>query len=511
MTRLGAPEFKAATVANSAVVAGQALRTLLLARILNPATFGILNITNIGSNLMAYADLGAGIHGERVAAVSRGDGDLEQSRRDLIDAAGARMFPALVLTGIFGVAGTVAYATGQPDSGLPLVFLAISAPLMALWMACRGWLHVHGRIRSVMWCQLSQIVAWLSIVPACALFYGLPGALYAMAASYLLPIAIAGRQAPLRSLVVPRWSALRRLVGQGLALWFIMLSSFAFVNVDQALIYFVGGPAAVGYYAIALLVASALAAFSDGAAFSGHVKTLEAVARRGYLSVDIPSVTTVMRTVQAGFGVIVPAAWLGAALMIHFFLPQYLPGLPVVALLGAAMSLVGVVVASNSALLSVNRHRVVPVVYLGGAALKALVVLCLTQTLSPIISVGFASLLGSAAVALVLSILLSRAFEGLRTSPLSFCVEFLSGGVILSVLAAAVVIAFLQFGVSGYVWASSFSLVISSVLHAGIYLVNRRKDESVVRDVLEGNGALPSNSHKKETRSRWFRWFRWFR
>lgn len=82
------------------------------------------------------------------------------------------------------------------------------------------------------------------------------------------------------------------------------------------------------------------------------------------------------------------------------------------ALPDATMSFVGVHIASNPALLSADQHRVVPVVYLGRFALKTLVVVLLTRTVSPIISMDFASLAGSAGFVLLLYILLGQTLEG---------------------------------------------------------------------------------------------------
>lgn len=473
MSRLGAPGFRAATLANYATVGGQALRTLVLARILAPSQFGVLNITNVGSNLTAYTDIGAGIHGERLAAEARGRGDLEASRERLVESAGARMFPALVFAALLAAGGAVAGVTGRTETALPLVFIAVSAPLMALWLACRGWLHVHGQIAQIMWCQMSQVAIWLTVVPASALLGGLPGALFSMAFSYVPPILIAGRWAPLTRLVVPRLGALRSLVGHGFTLWVIQLSMFGFINVDQVIISMAAGNAALGHYAIALLVATALAALSDGAALSGHVKTLEAVARKGYLTPRIPSVTTVMHTVQVGFGILVPVAWIGAAGMIYLFLPQYTEGLPAVALLGAGMSLMGVVVSSNSALLSVDLHRRVPFVYLTAIVVKIVAAYFLVMRWPGVVGVGLASLLGGITLALGMVFLLSRAFVRPRRSVLRLTAEFLSGGLTLAALAVGVVVAYLDHGVAGFILASAGALVVSVLVHGFIYLRNR--------------------------------------
>lgn len=130
--------FKAATAVNSTLVAGQAVRSMLLAQVFYPDAFDILDTTNVGFEVAAYADVSAGIHSERVAADSRSGGDLERPRRDIVDADGARIITRARPSGGVGVAGASAYAIGQPYSGLPLVFLAVSVLLMELSMACRG-------------------------------------------------------------------------------------------------------------------------------------------------------------------------------------------------------------------------------------------------------------------------------------------------------------------------------------------------------------------------------------
>lgn len=460
MSKLGAPGFRAATVGSYAAVGGQAVRSLLLARILSPALFGLLNITNIGSNLTAYADMGAGPQGERQAAHERGLGRLDSMEAELLSAAGARMFPA----GVLFLGGTLAgliVANGNRLLSIQLAFLAGSAPLMALWMSCRGWLHVHGQISRIAYCQLAQVFVWLLIVPLAAFWRGIEGALASMLFSYVPPVLVAWRGVPVHKFLLPNLRAFRQLAPRGLALWFVQVANFVYVNADQALLSARLGSAAVGLYALGTMVATALTALSDAAALAGHVKTLESVARAGYLSPEFPSVTRVMHTVLLGFSALVPLAWAGTAALTILFLPQFVESLPVVALLGAGASMIGVTVASNASLLSVGLHRSLPRIVLVATAAKLGLMAVVLQIWPSVTAAAAAAVFGAGIVALGTLHLLARGFQRpARTTP-GLSAEFLQGGLILVVGAAAASVAFHAHGAMAFLLASLATLIVS--------------------------------------------------
>lgn len=127
------------TLGNYAVVAGQAVRTLILARLLGPATFGILNAANIAASFTPQVDLGCGRIGEQRASEARGLGRAELAREELFAAAGARMAPALALAVLLAAVATVLGILGQPPTTvLILLFVGVSAPLQSAWWAVMG-------------------------------------------------------------------------------------------------------------------------------------------------------------------------------------------------------------------------------------------------------------------------------------------------------------------------------------------------------------------------------------
>lgn len=468
-SQLGAPGMLSVVVANYSAVGGQAVRTLLLAKILAPASFGTLNITNIGSNLTTYADIGTGMHAERLAAQARGRDEPDESKRILIQAARSRMVPAWILLCTLGAAAALATALGNETLTLALSFLAASAPLMSLWMACRGWLHVHGAFRWMMYCQLTQVLVWLTAVPIASYLWGLRGALASMAASYLPPILCASVKMPVWRFLLPDWRSFIRWIPGGAPLWFIQLMSFVFINVDQAIISITLDQESVGFYAIAMLTSTALLAFSDAAAMSGHMRTLEHVARVGYLSPTLPSVTRVMQTVQVGFIVLVPLSWVAAGLLTAVFLTQYTASLVPLLFLGVGASLMGVVVASNSALLSLGRHVRLPFLYLSAIAVKISLALLLVRWLPSLVTIAVVSLIGSLVVAIGWLILLSRAFERPRRSGPALLAQFLRGAAVLTVMAISVAWAYDVASVRGFLVASLcaalMGLCITVVIH----------------------------------------------
>lgn len=458
---LGAPGIARSAFGMYSAVIGQALRTLLLARFIGPSGFGLLNLANLGANLTPYSDLGAGYAGEQRASEARGRRQAEVSDQELRGAAGARMFAATIvglillsvaLSGAFGVQMTPT-----------LLFLAVSAPFQSAWLSARGWLRVTGNFRNLMWSQLAQVVMWVTVVPLLAIRWGVSGAFVGLALSYLPGIAVSLFVVPFSAIVIPSWPAFRALVSQGRALWAIQAASFIFVNVDQALIGALLSTTEVGLYAIAMLVGNALTAFSDGAAAAGHVKTLEVVARTGRLHRDLPSVTKVMYTVELAFCVLIPLSWIALGVVVNFFLPEYLKSTTVVPLVGVAMALLGIVTASNSALLSVRMHGRVPLLLLVATAAKVTLALIVVRMGGGLVGVAAAAAASSLVYALMYLLLLGRAFGLKGRENMLHCLEHLRGALAILALAAVTTWASSTHGLPGLFAASAVALVLSTV------------------------------------------------
>jgi len=476
VSRLGAPGVGISTLGNYGLVAGQAVRTLVLARILGPASFGVLNVANVAAGFTPQADIGTGRIGEQNASEARGRGEIEASDHELVEAAGARMAPGLLLCAVLGVVAAGLAATGaDPTISLAVAFVAVSAPLQAAWWAVVGWLRVHGHFRDVSYAQIGQVVLWLTAVPAAALAFGVNGALFAMALSFVPPVLIGARRAPLLHLLRPRWSAFRRLVRRGFPVWLIFATTFAFFNVDQAVVGSLLGADALGIYAIGLLTSTALLALSDGAAAAAHPKTLEDFAREGRLVPGTPSVVRVMHVVQSAFGVLVPLSWLGVALVTQVFLTEYGAALPIVALLGAAASAYGATTASNAALLAVGLHRLVPAVLVLATVLRVGLSFGLVGLGAGLAGIGVAALISTVAFTLVYLLLVARAFELGARRTVAFVSDHLLGPVLLGMLALVAAVAYAERGTGGFVVASAAAVVLSALAQGAAYLARRSR------------------------------------
>jgi O-antigen/teichoic acid export membrane protein len=476
MSRLGAPGVAASTIGSYGVVFGQALRTLVLARLLGPASFGVLNIANVAASFTPQSDIGSGRIGELKASEARGRGNLALSEHELIQAAGARMAPAILLGAVLAAVASVLAVTGAATTAtvLCVAFVAVSAPLQAAWWAVLGWLRVHGEFRRVVHAQLGQVVLWLTVVPGAAYSLGLNGALFAMAVSFVPPVLVGARSAPLRKLLRPRWSAFRRLIRPGIPVWLIFATSFAFVNLDQVVAAAMLGTEATGIYAIGLLTASALLALSDGAAAAAHPKTLEEFARAGRLPRGLPSVVTVMHIVQAAFAVLVPAAWIAMAVLTSIFLTQYRTALPVVALLGAAATLEGVTTASNSALLAVGRHRYVPALLVAATVVRVALAILLVRLGMGVLGIAAAALMASFVYAAAYLTLVARAFTLHGRQLVNFLADHLLGSTVLCVLAAVAVVSYNKGGARGMVETSVIALMVAVAVQGAATLVRLR-------------------------------------
>jgi O-antigen/teichoic acid export membrane protein len=468
VSRLGAPGVADSTIGNYALVAGQALRTLVVARVLGPASFGILNIANVAASFTPQSDIGTGRIGEQRASEARGRGDLVLSDHELTQAAGARMAPALLLCAVLGAGAVVLLATGAASEKvmLSIAFVAVSAPLQSAWWAVLGWLRVHGQFSQVVRSQVGQVVLWLTAVPAGAYAFGLHGALFAMALSFVPPVLIASRRAPLWELVRPRWSAFRRLVRPGVPVWLIFAATFAFTNVDQFVAAGLLGAHAAGIYAIGLLSMSALLALSDGAAAAAHPRTLEEYGRAGHLAHGLPSVVRVMHLVQVAFGVLVPLSWIGLSLVTTLFLTDYQAVLPVAALLGAAASLDGTTTASNSALLAVGKHRHVPWLLAGATVVRGGLAVVLVQAGAGIVGIAVSALAASLLYTVAYLVLVAQAFSLSGRGMILFLLDHLVGSLVLTILAVIAAMLYASDGVGGLLKVAVIALPVCAAVQA---------------------------------------------
>lgn len=474
-SRLGAPGFTASALSSYLTVGGQAVRTLVLARLLGPADFGLLNLSNIAANVTVYSDVGGGQIGEQRASEARGRHDVAASEESLRRAAGARLVPALLILSLALLAAGTAYRLGHDSAAALLLFVGVSAPAQAAWQAVRGWLRVHGEFRVAAVAQGGQVLVWLTLVPAAAVYGGLYAALFAMAFSFVPPVCIGGVRCPLTRLLRPRPADFAALWRPGIPVFGIFLSSFLFINLEQILAGWLLGTAATGLIAIGTLTANALLALSDGAAAAGHPQTLEAYARHGRLPPRLPSVFRVLNVVQLGFGVLVPLSWLGTAWVTATFLPAYEDALPVIALLGASAAFLGMATASNASLLAVGLHRWVPVLMGSACVLKVALGAAIVAMQPSIVSLGIAALASAFAYSLVYLGMVARAFRLTRTEASRFVLEQLSGPLVLAVLAAVAAAAHARSGLTAFTGTAAVALAVSAAAHLALNRAHARR------------------------------------
>lgn len=482
MSRLGVRGIGSSTVANYGMVVGQALRTLLVARILGPADFGVLNIANLATNFTTYSDLGTGLLGQQHAAEARGVGQDEAARDHLLRAGRAQMWGSLVLSGLLLVAGTLLVSADAEIPGRACLFAAIVGPLQALWFAARGWLRVVGEFRLAMWAQWTQVAVWVLFVPLAAWRFGLLGALAVLGFSYLPPVVMSGRHCPVLSFMRPSYAAFRGNLRLGVPIWIMAVSEFAMVNVDQVLSGALLGAHALGLYSLAMLVTNALVAFSDGAAAAAHPQTLEAFARQDRrLHERQPSVVNVMVLVETAFALLVPLSWLGFAVLVGLFLPNFTEALPIIPVLTAGTCFVGVATASNSALLAVGLHRRVPALFALGIVVKIVLGIALVRAVAdgPVAlaasSATAAAIYGLGYLAMVAAAL---AVPG-PAARWGFAIRHGLLGLILLACGAGTVAAHLAWGMRGFVLASAVTLV----LVGAAYVLRWRRSHREVPDL----------------------------
>ncbi|CAM3964779.1 lipopolysaccharide biosynthesis protein [Janibacter anophelis] len=454
------------------MVVGQALRTVVVAGLLRPADFGILNLTNVLTNFTTYVDVGTGVVGQQHASGARGRGDQQAALEQLRAMAGARLVPALALAGLLTSGALLAWALGQSTAAVVLGFVALAGLLQSTWFSARGWLRVTGDFRHAMVAQLSQVLVWVTLVPLAAWRFGLVGALGAMALSYLPPVLVSAPRCDVKALVTPRVGAFRALLPAGVPVWLLLVTAFLLVNAEQLVVGATLGTTALGLYGIAMLAANAVVALSDGAAAAAHPQTIEAYERDGRIDEMTPSVTRVMRVVEAAFAVVVPLSWLGLAVVAHLYLTDYLAALPVVAIVCAGASAVGVATASNSALLAVGLHRRLPRMTLIAIVLKvALAWLVASQTGSTA-AVAAACLVGSFFYAASHLRLVARALGA--PSWTRFVIAHLRVPLLLALLALGSAAVEAWRGSSGFVVAALVSLVVASLAGGSALLPARR-------------------------------------
>lgn len=464
MSQLGAHGVGASTLANYAMVAGQSLRTLLVARVLGPSEFGVLNIANVGTNFSMYSEMGTGTVGEQRASRARGLGHRDDARVHLVATTRARMWTSLVLAAVLAPLAAVLLVVEQTTLGRALLFIAVSGPLQMVWFACRGWLRVMHEFRLAMWGQLTQVTVWVVVVPVVALRWGLVGAMASMVLSYLPPVFVAARHVPIIVFIRPSWREFRALLPAGLPVWAMAVSSFLMVYVDQILVGVLLGSEALGLYAVAMLTANALLAFSDGAAAAAHPQTLESFARAGRFRRDEPSVVRVMHVVELAFSALVPLSWLGMAFVAQVVLTDYRTAMGLVAVLGAVSVLIGIPTASNATLLAVGLHRKVPKLFLLGTAVKVAVALLLTRFTTDPLLAGVASWCGTAVYSALYLRLVSNVLHPDAVGRMRFVFDHLAGAIILSLAAAVACWSHVRYGLVGFSAVAAATLLITGPL-----------------------------------------------
>lgn len=456
------PGLSSSAIGNYAMVGGQVLRTLIVARLLGVQQFGVLNLANVTANLTALGDVGTSTVGNQKASEARGRGDLTSADTLQHAAGGARMFPSLLLGTVVALAAIVLAALGHQDAALAAGFVALSAPLQGAWFALREYLRVRGEFLRATRAQLFQVALWVTAVPLAAWKWGLAGAFVAIAASFLAPILASAPFVPLRRLLTPRWGPFRTWFRLGLPIWLGLLASFAYTNIDQFVIGALLGAEAVGIFAIGLLVSTALVAFSDGAAAAAHPQTLEFAAREGGLTSQTPSVWRTMRISQAVLGLLVPMSWLGLVVVTTVALPAYEGALAVVAILGPAAAAVGVATASNATLLATGRHRLVPVIFLAATTFKTVLALLVFQVWPDIRAFALTALLGSMVFLLTYLWVVAGAL-GVENRLLWGGFHLISPAS-LAALGGASIWALDRWGVVGFATASAIVFLISMLL-----------------------------------------------
>ncbi|MBM6547007.1 oligosaccharide flippase family protein [Janibacter sp. YIM B02568] len=471
MSRLGARGISSSTLGNYSMVAGQAVRTLLVAGLLRPGDFGVLNLTNVLTNFSTYADVSTGVIGQQRASAARGSQRWTDADRELRDMAGARMVPALGLSLVLLLGAIVAWGVGSSRTATVLGFVALSAVLQSTWFSARGWLRVLGEFRLTMLAQLSQVLVWVTLVPLGAWTSGLLGALGALAISYLPPILVSARRVPLPALVTPRPRAFTMLVPAGIPMSLLLVTAFLLVNIEQLVVGAGLGDVALAIYGIAMLTANAVVAVSDGAAAAAHPQTLEAHARDGHLDVRTPSVTRVMRVVEAALGLVVPLSWVGMGVLTAVFLTEYEEALPVVAFVCAGASFVGTATASNAALLAVGLHRRVPRVTVVAILVKLVLASVVIVVGGPLWVVAALCVVGSAVYAVGYLRLVAQAL-GVDES-WRFIGSHLPVPLTLVALATVSSWAHLEQGLIGFLIASAISVLVASGVGGLVLLRNR--------------------------------------
>ena len=448
------------------MVVGQALRTVVVAGLLRPADFGILNLTNVLTNFTTYVDVGTGVVGQQHASGARGRGDQQAALEQLRAMAGARLVPALALAGLLTSGALLAWALGQSTAAVVLGFVALAGLLQSTWFSARGWLRVTGDFRHAMVAQLSQVLVWVTLVPLAAWRFGLVGALGAMALSYLPPVLVSAPRCDVKALVTPRVGAFRALLPAGVPVWIILVTAFLLVNAEQLIVGATLGTTALGLYGIAMLAANAVVALSDGAAAAAHPQTIEAYERDGRIHGETASVTRVMQVVEVAFALIVPVTWLGLAAVAYIYLTDYLAALPVVALVCAGGAAVGVATSSNAALLAVGLHRKVPKVTLIAIALKVALGWLVATLTGSTVAVAAACLVGSFFYAASYLHLVARALGVDRR--VRFVLNHLRVPALLALLALGSAVVEAGSGSFGFVVAALVSLVLASLAGAWV-------------------------------------------
>jgi O-antigen/teichoic acid export membrane protein len=335
----------------------QLARGIVLARLLGPASLGLLATVGVVMAYLSYADLGMGRVPLREIPLAVGAGRGEQAEEWRFYGVVAKTACATIAA--LGLAGYVLLNWQTLGADLRFGLLTACVVLVASALTAEQQVIMQADQR------FGRLMTLLVVTAAVNLLGGVAGAviagvrgvfvsqLVAFAFSAGLSVWLAGlpRRAHIRA------AFLRRLVRAGIPFALIAFVGYNLINIDQVMIASLLGSEALGIYMLVLYAASALALFPN--ALAGAVGT------RLLLRFGKDPTTTAIGGLTwrpvAALSVVMPVltalAWAVGPWVIVWLLPAYESAIGPLRVYVVGAFFLGINVGTSTVLFALNKHR----------------------------------------------------------------------------------------------------------------------------------------------------------
>ena len=333
------------------------VRGVVLARLLGPASLGVLATVGVVVAYASYADLGMGRVPLREIPLALGAGRAGQAEEWWFY--GLVTKTAFATLAALGLATYVVlrWSTLSPDLRYGLMTACLVLVTSAVAMEQHLILQAHqqfGRLTTLM-----TTTAAVSLVGGIvgALLAGVRGVFISQVVAFVFSCGLSLWLAGLPRSFPIRTAFLRRMLAAGIPFALIAFVGYNLINIDQVMIATLLGSDALGIYMIVLYAGSALALFPNALAGAVGTRMLQRFGEEPTLE----AIAGLTWRPAAGLSVVMPLlsalAWAAGPWVILWILPAYSSAIVPLRVYVVGAFFLGLNVGTSSVLFALNKHK----------------------------------------------------------------------------------------------------------------------------------------------------------